>query len=278
MSSLLACTKAYLKEVSLCVFAMKPAGRYLTVLPDDIFLVSYMRSGSTWCRFLFGNLVQQEEPVTFINLNRIVPTIESYPDRILRRLPRILKSHEPFDPRYPRVIYLVRDPRDIAVSLYYYSQKIRILPNDYSMDIFVRRYIDDTILPLWNRRGSWEDHVLSWIRLRQGRSTFCLIRYEDLLSDPVAQLSKAARILRIEPAPERIERAINLSSASNMRSLEQVQWKKWKVSKHTRADIPFVREASSGFWRNHLSEFAVRNIEQAWGETMHELGYQLDFA
>lgn len=99
---------------------------------------------------------------------------------------------------------------------------MRILPDDYSMDALVQRYIDATIVPLWDRRGSWEDHVLSWIRLRQGRSTFCLIRYEDLLSDPVAELSKAARILKIEPTPERIQQAIKLSSASHMRRFVSV--------------------------------------------------------
>jgi hypothetical protein len=40
------------------------AGRNLTVFPDDVFLTSYPRSGNTWTRFLIGNLIYQDEPVT----------------------------------------------------------------------------------------------------------------------------------------------------------------------------------------------------------------------
>lgn len=36
-------------------------------------------------------------------------------------------------------------------------------------------------------------------------------------------------------------------------------------------DIPFVREARSGAWRDSLSTIAARTIEQAWGQTMKEL-------
>jgi len=66
-----------------------------------------------------------------------------------------------------------------------------------------------------------------------------------------------------------------LSSASHMRSLEKEQSKQWVTTKETRQDIPFVREAKSGGWRHKLSTSAVKTIEQAWGSTMKELGYDL---
>src|SRR5438445_13689385 len=108
--------RAYAKAVSQAVLAKRIAGRELTVFPNDVFLVSYLRSGSTWTRFLFGNLIHTHEPVTFTNVDRMVPSIYTLPDRKLRSLPRVMKSHECFDPRYRRVIHLVRDPRDVAVS------------------------------------------------------------------------------------------------------------------------------------------------------------------
>ena len=82
------------------------AGRGATVYPDDVFLVSYPRSGNTWTRFLLGNLISQNEPVTFSNIESRIPEIYFNPDRVLRALPRprMLKSHECFQPQYPDVI------------------------------------------------------------------------------------------------------------------------------------------------------------------------------
>jgi len=263
--------KGYIQTVLL----QKPAGPSVTVMPNDIFLAGYFRSGGTWSLFFFGNYIWQDRDVTFATLDELVPSIYVFPDRVLRRKPRILRSHEYFDPRYPRTIYIVRDPRDVAVSFYYYNLKVRALPDGYPMDDFVRRFVACDTVQYANRVGSWEDNVMSWVRMRKGNPNFCLVRYEDLLSEPATELKKVSPMLNIEPTSERIERAIRLSSASHMRTLEKTQWDKWVTTKDTRQDIPFVREAKAGSWKSKLSEASVRIIEEAWGESMQELGYEL---
>jgi len=250
------------------------AGRDLTVFPDDIFIVSYPRSGNTWARFLIGNLLNPDDPVTFANVESRIPEIYFFTDRQLRRLarPRVLKSHEYFDPRYGRTIYLVRDPRDVAVSLYKYSLKRRNIPDGYPIEEFIPRFIAGEFLIDW---GNWREHVLSWRASRSEEDGFLLLKYEDLLADPQKQLARIASTLKISPAPARLARAVALSSAANMRSLEQKQSAAWQLTRDTRQDVPFVGEARSGNWQGKLPPSSVREIEQAWGVAMQELGYSL---
>src|ERR1700688_3546261 len=112
------------------------AGRNLTVFPDDVFLVSYPRSGNTWTRFLISNLIYQEEPTTFANIEKRIPEIYFNADHAMRKLPRprILKSHECFQPHYKHVICIVRDPRDVAVSFYHHNVKAGNFPEESPTD------------------------------------------------------------------------------------------------------------------------------------------------
>jgi hypothetical protein len=88
------------------------AGPNVTVFPDDVFLVSYPRSGNTWTRFLIGNLIDQDEPVTFAYIESRIPEIYFNPDHRMRRLPRprILKSHECFQPTIAKSCTLCATP------------------------------------------------------------------------------------------------------------------------------------------------------------------------
>jgi hypothetical protein len=253
------------------------AGRRLTTFPDDRFLVSYPRSGSTWTRFLIGNLLSTGEPITFANIEARCPSIYICSDRQLRRVarPRLLTSHEPFDPSYKTVIYVVRDPRDVAVSFYHYSIKNRHVPDGYPIEQFVSRYVAVEVDPMYDRWGSWADNVMSWVTMRQGRAGFLLLRYEDMVENAEQELAKVASLLQFEATPEKLSRAVELSSADRMRRLEKEQHQAWTQTSNTRADKPFVRSAASGGWRAALPPAAIAEIENAWGTVMQTFGYGL---
>jgi hypothetical protein len=250
------------------------AARGLTVYPDDTFLVSFPRSGNTWTRFLVCNLINPDDPVTFAELESRIPEIYDVTDRALRAFPRprIIKSHESFDPRYKKILYVVRDPRDVLLSYYEFQLKRRVITEDCSLENFVPRFIESELEP---KTGSWRDHVVSWTATRGGQKNFLFLRYEDMLANTQNTAKKIAVFLGLDSNPERIARAVELSSADRMRDLEKQQAAQWKETKNTRQDKPFVRKAISGGWKSALPEHCVAEIESAWGDVMRSVGYEL---
>lgn len=256
------------------LIALGPAGRNVEVFEDDTYLVSYPKSGNTWIRFMLGNLYSQADTVTFSNLEKKVPDIHQNPARSLKKLPRprILKSHEYLDPRYRKVIYIVRDPRDVAVSYYHYLIKMRIISECYQMTDYVDRFVSGSLDPF----GSWLDHAGGWIGARQGRSDFLLLRYEEMLDNPSQELKKITIFLDRPVTDEQIEAAVAMSSFKHMRTLEQQEAGQWAPIKSGRADKPFVRQARKGSWRSELPMDAIVKIEDAWSDLMQDLGYAMN--
>ena len=255
------------------VLGLDLAGRNYAVFPDDTFLVSYPKSGNTWVRFLLANLIHPDETVGFANINRLLPAPGVLSKRFLKSLPRprILKSHEPFDARFRKVIYLVRDPRDVAVSEYHFDLKKRYIAADMTLEQFIKPFLAGET----SSYGSWWEHVASWVGTRYGNPKFLLARYEDLLADPISETAKIAEFLGIAADAERIKSAVECSSADRMRKLEKEDADKWTGTKNTRQEIPFVRAAKSGGWRESLPPHSVEEIEVAWSPLMNFLGYGL---
>ena len=247
--------------------------RSLLILPDDIFLVSFPKSGNTWTRFLLANLRFPDQPATWANINRLIPdpTVTTKRDFDQMPRPRIIKSHECFDPRYPRVVYIVRDPRDVVVSQYHYHRKIRKIEDDSPMEKFVTRFLAGETCP----HGSWGQNVSTWLTTSEGNPRFLLLRYEDLVADTARELAKVVAFLDLSAGPEQIAQAVERSSADRMRQLEKRQPDKNELMKGSRKDLSFVRAAGSGGWRSDLPAPMVARIEAAWGSLMQHLGYEL---
>jgi hypothetical protein len=251
------------------------AGRSLAVYQDDTFIVSYPRSGNTWTRFLVANLLHPEEPTSFANIERLVPDSEAQSSRYLRRIPRprVIKSHQYFDPRYKRVIYVVRDPRDVALSYYDFERKYRHIDDAYPLQNYASDFVSGRLSSAdW---GTWGENVGSWVSTRRGQKDFLLLRYEDMLENTMLEVAKIAAFFGMEATSERVRGAVERSSVQRMRGLEKLQGKDWVSTKNKRPDIPFVRTAASGHWISKLPKNSIAEIESAWGPLMAALGYEL---
>lgn len=251
-------------------------GRELTVFPDDVFLVSYPKSGNTWIRFLISNLLYPDQTITFDTIKRVIPDIYLSSNRELLQIPRprFLKSHEYFDPQYKKVIFVVRDPRDVTLSTYFHSLKYGLIQEATSLEEFSNGFLSGNyhLVGESNPLGSWSENTGSWLGARKNDADFLLLRYEDFQTDIVSQLQKIADFMSLECSLAQINSAVENSSIESMRKLEQKQKNVWP-NKYTKKDIPFVRKAISGEGKTKLPEAVLERIEYLWQENMKELGY-----
>ncbi len=249
-------------------------GREFEVFDDDAFIVSFPKSGNTWTRFLIANLLHPEEPANFGNIDRFVPESEGLTRKQLAGVPRprIMKSHEYFDARFRKVIYIVRDPRDVVVSQFHFFRKRRRIEDDDSIEQFVTLFVAGETCDY----GSWGTNVASWLVTRQKSPDFLLLRYEDMVAQTNAELARIASFLGMPETPELVAQAVERSSADQMRKLEGANATAL-VTRNSRPDVPFVRAAKAGGWRTGLPKPAVKQLEAAWGPLMRYLGYELMF-
>jgi Sulfotransferase domain len=259
-----------IKTVASYILGTDIAGRNFMVRPDDTFIASYPRSGNTWTRFLLANLLHPDRSVSFSTIEDMIPDATALSSKQLKRVasPRFIKSHEYFDPRYRKVIYLVRDPRDVALSLYNFRRKYLSVGDDYP----VERYVAERFLP-GDLDVPWNEHVGSWLGARREHPGFLLIRYEDLRQDPARELGRVASFLGRAADASALAQAVEKSSAQRMRDLEKAEHEQWVTTKGKRADVPFIAEAVAGAWKQKLPAASAALIESAWGPLMNSLGY-----
>jgi hypothetical protein len=202
------------------------------------------------------------------------PDPEGLTQRHLEQLsrPRYLKSHSYFDPRYKTVLYIVRDPRDVVLSEFHFDIKRRAISEDTPVEQFVSRFVRGE---LNHPYGTWGENAASWFYPRGRDPRFLLVKYESLQSQGMEEMTRIADFLNLRVTREQIAFAIEQSSADRMRELEKKQGHLWSSTKQTRQDKPFVRAAKAGGWRTELPASSVAEIENAWGDLMEDMSYEL---
>jgi len=239
--------------------------------PDDVVIVSYPKSGSTWLRFILAALVKETsagtaDEVDFAKMHVLVPEIartaaEAGVDFDTLPAPRLMRTHNAYVPAAPNVVYLLRDGRDVLVSYYHHFRKFNGFEGDFSE--FLRSD---------KRRTEWADHVQGWIFDNALAKPFCLIRYEDMLRDPLAEVKKIVAFSGLKNSEEQIRSATEQARFENMRRVEEVKGMPYYKPKNT--EMRFIRQGKSGGWKDVFSEEDKAYFKQHFGAALIKCGYE----
>ena len=245
----------------------KKKRNHFRILPDDTFLVAYPKSGITWVRFLIGNYTSGNQ-CGFENSHLIVPDIHynlEYCSSM--KAPRIIKSHMQYTAEYPRVIYLVRDGRDVAVSYYYHLKKYHGIDINTGFSEFMQKF---------NRGeaggfGLWSRHVTSW--LDGNCRDMLVIRFEDMKDDIEYWFGKILSFCGFTVDRKKLLDAIEHASLEKMKSSETSQYESNELFAGSVKSIPFVRKGEKDQWKKYFNEEMLSEFNKANGSTMRKMNY-----
>jgi Sulfotransferase domain len=240
----------------------------------DIFLVTYPRSGTTWISCAAAGLLFQKSPDSLTEVDWLVPDVHVLPEK--SQVPAadqyLIKSHFPLNGTggpfgdYRRVIYLIRDPRDVMLSYHRYVQFLSKYPGD--LKEFAMDWVAGRIWPC-----SWQEHVNSWLapRLRKAPFELTVLRYEDFIADPVGQTLILAKALGVDPGGARIEEIVADTTPDSMRQREA------KGKSGISPEFNFIGPAKAGNWQQLHSvdeREAISILEEFTQDTMKRVGYK----
>ena len=274
-----------------------------------IWISSYPKSGNTWTRWFISNYFfnKKKADSDFNILNKID---KFPPYKILQRLLKekeikenpyniskywhqvqleILKEKEDFiflknhnalvsvegsnltDERFSLAfIYLVRDPRDIAVSYSNFDQTLtldkaieRITCESLYSHVSKKFPLDVEILGSWKfNYNSWKNGVEKVPRI--------IIRYEDLINNTFETKLKIIKflsnLLNFDIDIDHIEYSIQQSDFKRLQGIE-------KNHKFHESSNQFFNAGRVGQWQNILTSHQTRKIENFCKDEMLELGY-----
>lgn len=180
---------------------------------SDIFIVEFPKSGITFLSFLLSNILDRVNKLsiqpTYYNIDQFVIDAHQTNGLTLNSVlnPRLIKSHYPYKATYKQIIYLIRNPVDVLVSYFNYTNDIKVVYFD-SFSTFIRH----------DRRGikAWINHTENWLNRMMYHQKMYVIKYEDLIHNPEETLKNLGTMLGYELSNDIVLESIQASSMENM--------------------------------------------------------------
>ena len=162
-------------------------------------------------------------------------------------------------------VYVVRNPLDVVLSLAPYlkipvDEAIRVM----AMTLWAPPPTERLAPEIW---GSWSENVLSWTT--ESPPVIKVVRYEDLLNDPIGNFTAVAEHMRLGATPAEIAEAVASSS------FEQVSREEQTVGFRERPEGVgrFFRVGRADQWREALTAVQVDRIVAEHSVQMRRFGY-----
>ncbi|KAM7057815.1 sulfotransferase 2A1-like isoform 2-T2 [Molossus nigricans] len=153
---------------------------------DDVLTLSFPKSGTNWLIEILCLIHSKGDPtwiqsVPIWDRSPWMENITGYNALKDKEGPRLMTSHLPIQ-LFPKsifksktkMIYLIRNPRDILVSGYFFWCISNLVKKPESLEQYFEWFLQGNVA-----FGSWFDHVRGWMSMK-GKENFLVVSYEEL--------------------------------------------------------------------------------------------------
>ncbi|CAG2101136.1 unnamed protein product [Medioppia subpectinata] len=252
-----------------------------TVRPTDVWLCGYMKSGNTWLSEIVSLIMADGvvDRVTDRPISERVPNIFNSPDNhfncdSFKKLtdPRITVNHlelkylPRFEGKEGKMIYIMRNPKDVCVSLYHVHHMWDNSPIDW--DDFCQLFLDGHLM-----QGDWLSHVTDfWLTYGTGNHPNVLfIAYEELIADSAAMIATIARFLGKQFTAETVANITTHCSLQTMRDNPMANQSDL-ITRFGKPGAQFVRKGTIGDWRAHMTDTQSALFDERFGQQLRAIG------
>jgi hypothetical protein len=254
----------------------------------DWVLMSWGKSGRTWLRVMLSRAytlkggLPAEELLDFDNLRAMdsrLPAVFFTHNNYLRDYTGNQTSKRHFLGK--RIVLLVRDPRDVAVSQFFQWQ-FRMRPNKKFINDYPPHGADidawDFVLDSEAGVPRIVDYFNGWAEAIPELKDVLVVRYEDMRADPAAVLARILAFTGTEVTPEQVAEAVEFAAYDNMKKMEQERFFKGSGARVKPGDKDNpqsfkVRKAKVGGYRDYFTDEQCEQLEQMVGQLDPMFGY-----
>jgi len=251
---------------------------YRKLRDADWVLMSWGKSGRTWFRVMLSRFYQihfglpTAHMLEFDNYHRLdprVPRVLFSHNNYMRDFLRQWESLEHF--RGKRVVLLVRDPRDVAVSQFF-QWKHRMRPRKKALNSYPPHGAEVDIFDFVSDPACGIPRIVAyfngWARaMPMMGDDLLVLRYEDMRADPATALRAAVRFTGTPGTVEEIEAARDYAAYENMKTREasregmRATGQRVRPGNENNPDSFKVRRGKVGGYRDYFSEEQLEKVD-----------------